>query len=165
MRVAESMAETALIVPGRSVGLIDLGMSVKDVEALLGAADERYGIEEERTVYLAYLRHGLSIRFVGETVEAVLAYSGRAGGYETWSWSRFKGAFACGLDFDTRAEDVIRLLGPPEHSGSLTGAPIPSIWTAYSSRGVGFDFIEATGEMIYITIFTPRETANDEAYA
>lgn len=160
--MTRAMPDNWTMVPGTSVGPIRLGMTATNVEALLGKADERTVVEEDRTVYLSYFGSGLCIRLIDQVVEGVLAYSGRMGGHETMNWSRFKGAFACGLDFGSRAEDVIKRFGPPKHSGSLPDAPIPSNWTAYPSRGVGFDFIEATGEMIYITIFVPRDLTTDE---
>jgi hypothetical protein len=147
---------------GDNVVALHQGMSVADIELLLGAPDERTSFEEERTHYLEYFGLGLCIRVIDAVVEGVLAYSGRVGGYETKGWSQFKGTFPAGLDFDARAQDVIDRLGPPENRGSLTDAPIPSHWISYSSRGVGFDFIDATGEMIYFTVYTPSVPDNGE---
>lgn len=140
---------------GANIVSLHHGMSVADLELVLGAPDERTAFEEERTCYLEYFALGLCIRVIDAVVEGVLAYSGRVGGYETKRWSRFGGNLPEGLDFDSRAQDVIERFGPPENSGSLTGAPIPSHWISYSSRGVGFDFIAATGEMIYFTVHAP----------
>ncbi|MDX2204134.1 MAG: hypothetical protein NW223_15390 [Hyphomicrobiaceae bacterium] len=152
----------SILVPGESAGPIRIGMTLTGVEAVLGEPDERSEFEEDRMVYLSYFRLGLCVRIIEGTVEGVLLYSGRLGGHETMKWDRFEGAFDCGLDLDSNAKDVIEQLGPPEFSGRLPDAPIPSSWISYTSRGVGFDFIEATGEMIYITIFAPRPLPNDE---
>lgn len=133
-----------------------LGMPESHIVAVLGQPDERPEFEDEKTAYLTYLKLGLSILIEDACVAAVLAYSGRVGGYETMNWSRYQGAFRCGLHFDMLPDDVVRLLGSPEYSDCYPDATIPSLSKSYPSRGVGITFIEATEKIIYIILFTPR---------
>lgn len=156
------MSTRATLVPGVRVGELRLGAPRGEVEALFGPPEASRVFEEEQTVYLSYFGRGLDVRVIDGAIEGVLVYSGRAGGYETARWSRFAGAFADGLDLDASLAQVLERFGAPEHAGDLPDAPIPSRWLSYTSRGAGFDFVEATGELIYVTIFVPRRPPAEE---
>jgi hypothetical protein len=139
-----------------------VGTSAKDIVAILGAADERCEFEEESIAYLSYLQLGLSILLKDEIVDAVFAYSGRIGGYETINWSRYQGKLPSGVHLDMLPDDVSVLLGRADHSISFSDASIPCLSRAYMMHGLGFQFIAATGEIIYVNVFKPRPTMEND---
>lgn len=60
-----------------------------------------------------------------------------------------------GIDVDATYADVLRIYGQPTSRGELSLAPVPSLWIDYDDRGVAFDFITETGEMILVKVSRP----------
>lgn len=144
------------IIPGESLAGVALGASIAELERLLGPPPDIAEFAEEGALYRSYPSLGLSFLFERGELTTGFAYAGRPGGYETGEFARHDGATPDGIGFDTSYSQVLDRYGPPSSSGELTLAPVPSRWIDYAERGVGFDFVSATGEMILIKVSRPR---------
>lgn len=149
-----SGAGSAEIVPGESLAGVALGASPEDVIGRLGEPEEITDFDEDVQFY-SYQSRGLSFRFEQGVLVAGFAYSGRKGGYETGDYARYGGRSREGVGVDISHAEVLRMFGQPGRSGELAQAPIPSRWLDYEDRGIAFDFIVATGELISLNI-APR---------
>jgi hypothetical protein len=154
---------SANVYPGESVGPIHIGNSEDEVRAALGPVEvEKIGEGADVSQFMSYQDHGLSMSIdKNGHVDAIHAYSGRAGGYEKAEWRRFDALTNRGITFDSKYDDVIAAYGQPDKSGELTYAPIPSKWIHYNI-GIQFDFITATNELITIAVFAPQGEGHDE---
>lgn len=127
-----------------------LGMSQKEIIENLGKPDEisRY----TDSIYLNYFNLGMSVFFKEGSVVTIFYYAGRKGGYENGRFSQFPGSTTEGINMKSNYKDVIQVYGMPEAEGELSSAPIPSKWIVYKNKGIAFDFIIATGEIITISV-------------
>ncbi|NUO52808.1 MAG: hypothetical protein HOV80_28520 [Polyangiaceae bacterium] len=148
-------AGTQNIVAGASMAGIALWASEEELTRVLGKPEEISPGGSEDAHYLSYQSKGLSFLLKRGQVITVFAYSGRVGGYEKGEFRRFDGKTAEGVGMDARYDDVIRTYGEPSKSGELDLAPVPSRWIDYAAKGIGFDFITATGELITINVSIP----------
>jgi hypothetical protein len=140
------------IVIGKSIGALRVGMRIDEVKKVLGEPDE-----VSNGVYYSYHRRGLCILYDdgGVGAKVLFAYTGRKGGYEKDDWTPFRERMPAGLTLDSTLDDVVRVLGPPDSRGELDTAPIPSTWFQYD-RGIGFDFVTATGQLVYLHVSAPE---------
>jgi hypothetical protein len=99
-------------------GLVRMGSSQSDVEALLGQADSQREFPamdgEPAVVFHNYLLKGIQISYVEPdmTVNALFFYSGDGDHSE---YTRFDGAVEKGLSWTSSAEDVLAAYGKPKN--------------------------------------------------
>lgn len=148
-------AGAADIVPGAALAGVAMGLSTDELVRLLGAPQDVSEFPEDGALYYSYRSLGLSFLFERGVLTTGFAYSGRQGGYETGEFARYGGATPEGIDVDATYADVLRIYGPPTTRGELSLAPVPSLWIDYDDRGVAFDFITETGEMILLKVSRP----------
>ena len=141
---------TTSIMPGASLAGVLLGATRAQVEAVLGKPSSVDTFTD--SYYLEYAARGLSFAVENEVVVWGIAYSGRIGGYEKGEFKRFDGHTPEAVTMDSTEDDVRRIYGEPDKHGDLSLAPIPSNWLNYDSRGLTFDFITATHQLISITV-------------
>ncbi len=143
------------IVPGKSVGGITIGMSEDDVVRVLGKPEETSEGGKPNERYMSYQSKGLSFLTRDGQVATAFAYSGRKGGYETGEFAAFRGRTPEGISMGSTYEEVLRVYGKPTQEGALDLAPVPSRWLAFEDKGIGFDFVIATNELVTVNVFSP----------
>lgn len=137
----------ATAIPGQSAGPVTLGMAAAAVRAALGVPDSDDG------EFMQYYRHGLSIALVDGVVDAIHAYRGVPGGYETEPWHPFALRLPSGLGWDATEAEVRDAYGAPVAAGELAAAPIPSKWIDFG--GIMFDFRIDDGRMFHLVVMAP----------
>ncbi len=143
------------IVPGKSVGGITIGMSEEDVVRALGKPEETSAGGKPSERYVSYQSKGLSFLMRDGNVATAFAYSGRKGGYETGEFAAFHGRTPEGISMGSTYQEVLRVYGKPTQEGALDLAPVPSRWLAFEDKGIGFDFVIATNELVTVNVFSP----------
>jgi hypothetical protein len=130
----------ANVVPLKSVGKVELGMTKSQVRAILGTP----GVDPSPFAkeYDQYFTKGISVAYGDDgLVEAIHIYSDIQGGYEKDIWKAFDLRLPSGVKWGAKYDDVIKIYGTPGAKGGLKDAPIPSRWIAY--EGIMFDFTVA----------------------
>ena len=140
-----------IIVPGKGVGELNVGMNAAQIISILDTPDEERVYDNGNVTYLSYFEKGISFLLEPDHVRTIFFYSGKIGGYGKGEFKRFPGIVNERIDFDTTYDDVIKEYGPPQDGGDNIYAPIPEKWISYDI-GIGFDFIIETGEIIIIKI-------------
>ncbi len=136
-------------IPGHGVGAVHIGTTEEVLRFILGAPEEL--VEFTGSHYWCYYTKGLSFSFEGHCVDAIFCYNDLKGGYEDGRYQRYHGQMPDHIQLTSTRQDIRQLHGPPDKSGALEFAPIPSDWISYN-KGVSFDFITETHQMIYFTI-------------
>jgi len=154
----DACAEAPLIVPGLGIKEVRLGMTVSEIIAALGRPDDLYDSEEE-DVYYSYYAKGISVLFRPEgsllRAATIYLYSGVEGGYEKPIFRKYRGLTDRSISLDSTYGKVIKAYGAPETKGELLHIPVPSVWMAYDSKGLGFSFRKDDGRMIYLYVMKP----------
>jgi len=156
--VPDAWAEAPLIEPGVGIKEVRLGMTVSEVLAALGRPDDTSDPEEEN-IYYSYYARGISVLFKPEgrllRADTIFLYSGVEGGYEKPIYSKYRGRTDRSITLDSTYGKVIKAYGAPETKGELLYIPVPSVWVAYGSKGLGFSFRKDDGRMIYLYVMKP----------
>lgn len=135
------------VVPGVSVGPLELGMTEAAVRAAMGVP------ESDTDGFLQYYRAGISVALDGGTVSALHVFSGVPGGYENEPWLGFDLRLPSGLTWTATEAQVVAAMGEPATKGDLAQAPIPSKWIDYGP--VMFDFRIDDGRLFHVVIAKP----------
>jgi hypothetical protein len=138
---------------------ISFGMNQQVVTSRIGVPDKITRFDDGAS-FLCYHQSGISIRLSNEgTVTTVFLYSGIKGGYETGEYRCYKGGLPAGLTFESRYNDVVRVLASHYKTNRLDLAPVPSRSIDYEDLGLRFDFVIRTDKLIFLTLTPPKETA------
>lgn len=140
---------------GESVGEIKLGMTASDVVPLLGPPSDRKYYDNNEVLFLTYDLLGIQLTFDLGILVNITAFSGRTGGYQTKSFNRCNIKTDKGITMDSKKDDIIKAYGKPLLQGDLPHPPIPTEWMSY--RGIYFEYIKDTQELISISCSDPKE--------
>ncbi len=146
-----------LVSPGQGVGDVLLGMYEDEVIAVLGEPEEKSSYDSGSTVYLIYPSAGISVVVAKGKVHSIDLYSGVPTGYVKNQYSRFKGAFENGLNFDSSFDDVVKAFGDPVERFQMKYSTIPTD-TYYYGIGVNFVFNTESRQLGQIRVGARNES-------
>jgi len=146
-------AETSvLIVPGKGVGDLTIGMSAEQVQSIFGQPENVTDLYNNgKTLYFEYHPQGLMVQIESGQVRSIYLYSGIDGGYGENSFQPFTGMTLEGISVNSTEAEVLSIYGDPLNVDvDPENSSLPTKRLYYD--GISFKFVKDTGQMIQMWI-------------